>query len=243
MLKELSKGEKSPSATLAPSRSSSREDLPTYSVDLPSYGVFYPKGIKSVSVSAFTVGQVRALKAIDETSYEAARQKVLVETIGKSIHNFDVMDLTHGDFVFLMYWLRLNSYRKSPFQLKYTSPIDGVKRETVVSSTNLKVIELDRARPINPKYGYITVREQIQLLEESEPGLKYVMKHAAFLNLPTMNLMAKCEHLESMHVDTIPEIEQHITSTLHGVSEHVVVREGDVEVNVPLKMDIANFFP
>lgn len=243
MLKEHSRprGLRERVSDLVNPRSDSRTDQPTTSVNLPSQGVFYPDRRKSVKVSAFTIDQVVMLKSIDATSHESVREKILADVIGRSLADFDVLDLTVGDYVFLLYWIRLNSYKRSPFMLSWKGE-DGIERSAMLQDTTLDVVEVDTARAVPRDFTYMTVRDKIKSLEIEDKALAWKARYASYLNLDG-NLEARMEALGEMGPDKIVEINQNLEKFLHGVNELAVVQEGDKEIKIPMKLEISDFFP
>jgi hypothetical protein len=78
--------------------------------------------------------RIRSLRLEDvETLIAAANQDsefLVADTVGRCI-NMPVGDLTIGDYYFILYWLRLNSYTKNPTLINWSCPT-CMERERVL---------------------------------------------------------------------------------------------------------------
>lgn len=84
-------------------------------IEVLSGGIFYNHA--PIAVRAMRGAQVRKIsKSAQEKSLT-----LLIDAIGETLHNFDVRNLTHGDFKFLMYYHRLVSFVKVPWTFRWTS--------------------------------------------------------------------------------------------------------------------------
>jgi hypothetical protein len=103
-------------------------------IDLPSK--FTPYDWKSLHIRPFGFGELMKISAVPQTNNITP----LVEAIGNCI-NRPVRELTTRDFQYLMLWLRMNSYTKSPYVVDWMS-MYGNKQKSFVQKTSYKVIEL-----------------------------------------------------------------------------------------------------
>lgn len=117
-MKAAETAEKAPSVVTTHkwSTPTSVEDMLELDSDLPSNSFFY----------SFTEKlRIRQLQLADvEKLIVAATQDsefLVADTVGKCI-SWPVKDLTLGDYYFLLYWLRLNSYPKSPLVITWHCP-------------------------------------------------------------------------------------------------------------------------
>jgi hypothetical protein len=94
-------------------------------VYLPS--LFLPYDFKRIHVRQLTRGEIKAIiRARASGSY-----RHLLQAIGQTL-DVDPLQLTLGDFWYLMYWHRINSYKKSPFVVSWEC-----KEEAHVKRTEL----------------------------------------------------------------------------------------------------------
>lgn len=144
--------------------------------------------------------QVRQFNIQDLLSIYEARVKgkfrLLVDVISSTLLNQSAYDLTFEDFWYLLYWHRLNSYRKSKLQLEWTcsdpqhldwiengrdgQPVEASTLENmdIVSKSNLEVVDADtdtidrERRGIQTEYGLATtpimISQYVDFLEEQE---------------------------------------------------------------------------
>ena len=72
------------------------------------------------------------------------RDDIIVDTVDGTV-SIDVWDLTAKDFRYLMYWQRLNSYTRNPYDLNWTS-FYGNRNKITISKSTLKIKELQATR-------------------------------------------------------------------------------------------------
>ncbi len=101
-----------PPVTPPPSLSTVDVRYTDISHELPSKFIFY--NFDSLSIRTLTLGELKKIYR----SHTTRSLRDLVEAIGLTI-DVPAMDLTVGDFWYLMYWQRLNSYKKSPLNVNY----------------------------------------------------------------------------------------------------------------------------
>lgn len=118
--------------------------------DLPSKFVFYE--FDSLSIRPLTVIELKKIfKA------HATRNFIfLIEAIGATIDR-PIMGLTMGDFWYLLYWQRINSYKRSPFVIDFECSNDAhndkvaaaeleastLKNSVIIDNSTLQIIDFD----------------------------------------------------------------------------------------------------
>lgn len=225
-------------------------DLPSYTVDLPSWGVFYPGRQSSVRVTPLLVSQARQIKAANNTRDEGSREREIANIVGRSILNFNVFDLTVGDYEFLARWLKLNSYKKSPYRIEWEYPtVDAAgaayskKVVSVIKNSDVRVVECEKH--LVPELGYETVRDRVETLALEDESDREVAGYAAVL--PGKDIVEKIAKLDRMEVEYLAEIRRHQAKCRHGIDEHVTLRDMEVDdspsFSYELKFDIKDFFP
>ena len=92
------------------------EDMSELDSDLPSGGFFYTFEQK-LRIRQLQIAEVEKLivAATQESEYMVA------DVVGRCI-SWPVHELTLGDYFFILYWLRLNSYPKSPLIITWPCP-------------------------------------------------------------------------------------------------------------------------
>lgn len=105
------------------------------STNLPSRLI--PYKVKELEVDLFKPRQLALLsKSVMLDSMEPA-----IEAMGQVIKEFDVMQLTVGDFFFLMAWQRLNCFKRKPIHAEWTCP--GVIFEAAGSFEQYSPADID----------------------------------------------------------------------------------------------------
>ena len=154
-------------------------------VTLPSEFVSYDW--KDIQVRRFNIEELRSIVRARTTG----NLRHLVRAVDATLTR-PVTELTQGDFWFIMYWHRINSYKKSPFVLDWTctakehlekiaqemaSP-DSLRNLLTINKSNLETVSIDveaygkLADDIESEYG-VEVRPQnvvdfISALDEDE---------------------------------------------------------------------------
>jgi hypothetical protein len=248
-------GSRNSSPSVQQVRVQSNSKIPSYKVELPSRGVFY-EGKSSIKVKPFSVKQIKQLVAASKTKDDSERESIVAETIAESVEDFDVYDLTVDDYEFLLYWLRLNSYKKAPYYVMWSyTQGDGTEKpiRSTVNMSDIKVIECDPAkRPVNKDLQYTTVRDKIQLVKLVEESDIYVASYASVLNSRDesgriITIIDKINKLGVYPAEIIMDIKEHLDRFRHGVEEYILVE--DIEVSgfeprkLKLELQLADFFP
>lgn len=113
------------------------------SIDLPSNFSLYK--FDTLSIRPFRIPDIKKLyRARQESS-----QRMLGQAIGAAIDR-NPFKMTVGDFYFLMYWLRINSFDKAPYEIKWTcghpEHVDKVNDGTLAYETLKNVALTDRTK-------------------------------------------------------------------------------------------------
>lgn len=103
----------------------------------PSKMKFYPEGTKILG-KPLTVLQVKALSSINEVNADGVINSVLK----KSIIGIDIDDLLTVDKLFIIFWLRANTYRDSSYTIKYTCESCGKETDYQFTLDKLDVKEI-----------------------------------------------------------------------------------------------------
>jgi len=166
--------------------------------ELPSRFSFY--SFQSLGIRPFTLMELKKLFR----AHTSSNFKDIVDVIGATIDR-NVYDLTVGDFWFLMYWQRINSYKKSPMTVPWTCEANDhvlaveldrllpetLKNTVTVNKTTIRVVDFDiqavadfTAR-IREEYGVDlfpgTIRDvvaMVKLADKVEPDDDWIAKYA-----------------------------------------------------------------
>lgn len=225
------------------------EEIPTTAVDLPSSGVFYPNTEGTVHVNrSLSCDQVMQLYGIRSINNEYNKKRELFNVIGRSIHGMDFLDLTLPDFQYLMYWLRLNTYKKSPFMVEWDYTPEGETEKKTVNTRvfldNFDLTVIDRHRTF--AFSFMTVRTYLDtlLLEKEEDvfGAKYA-RHIR----EGETIEDKLEILRRKPADFMLELRDFELEAAHGVSPTVLLTDPDNPSAGPfrynLNVEVEDFFP
>lgn len=240
------------------------EGLPQYTVELPSKGKFYG-GTKAISVTPLTILQVRQLYGLRQLKSEYNRKSGFASVLSRSVHNFDLFRLTKPDFDFLLYWIRLNTFKSSPYVVTWSYTPPGWSHEksmvTQVQMANFDIIEIKDH--LVPAYDTERVEDWLArlLLEEKAnsedeysederadfSSRAWIAPYAACLKMRG-NLEDKIAKFDSMDAgDLIGKIMEHQRETHHEIVPYILLSDPeypDVEpFRKELLMELDDFFP
>lgn len=155
-------------------------------VELPSQGLAYSDGITSVQIKRFGVPQIGLL----HRSRVEGDFRHVIDALGSTLWQRDVRKLTFMDSWFLMYWQRINSYKRVPFTIDWTCnddkhlhlidtkqvPADSTERRTALEQSDLTIVNLqprvnDIADRIEEQYGLRVVPFTVE----------HYLQHAQFM--------------------------------------------------------------
>lgn len=223
-----------------------KETIPTVTLDLPSQGVFYD-GVRSIQVArTLSVNQVRSLHGIRALQSEYNRKRELINIIGRSIRGIDYLDLTWSDFRYVLYWLRLNTYKPNPYQIQWEYRVGDETRKVLsrVSINDYRIVELDRHRT----YPYLaeTVRMRLEVLELEDEEDRWYAQYA--VHYPRGTTLREKMDLLDAHEDTVlAEIRQFQHDSRHGLYPTLKLTDPDHpeagEFEYELTLEVDDFFP
>lgn len=233
--------------------------VPTSShiIELPSRGKFYAGNKSFITISPFITKHIYQLIGASKLKSEYEVERQVASTVNDVIADFDAFNLTTGDYEFVLYWLRLNSYVKSPYTITWEYSVEGQAEKKRVTSqirrTDIVLNEVNPNKvPMDQMFGYATVNDKIELLKLKEEGdeARYYMARRAvhlLLNGGANRLDRKIETMFTLPPDVITDLDKHAIEFDHGVQEWVeVVDPEDKEgrkYRYELDLSVTDFFP
>ncbi len=210
-------------------------------------------------IRPFSIHEIKLIsKAIQQKDYSN-----LIRAVDMCIDQ-DVNCLTTGDFYYLLFWLRVNSYPKSPIVVPWTctqqvdengsisldygvSKTCGMENTQNIQSTSITVIELDeeKAKNLDPDLDYprvATLNEMATLAKV--PELANLVYSARWIK-KGRTIKEKIAYLETLPDLTLFDTAMDTNETLpHGVSEYVNLTCAKCKANYrhELKLDPFTFF-
>lgn len=91
---------------------------------LPSKGKLYPAGT-TISGRPFTVREVKRLATMNETNYHA----IIKEVLTSCVRGIDISKLLVSDKIYIIFWLRANTYKDAHFTTPYVCEHCGRENE------------------------------------------------------------------------------------------------------------------
>jgi len=150
----------------------------------------------------------------------------------------DIRDLTPADLTFAMYWIRDNSYPKSPLKFKHTSRYGNIVDITVRKS-DLEIKELEMTATEYKKwqekgFTFPRVRDMELLFGDSvSEDVRYLLEYAQYVHLSKEEsedyedyAQKKIDKIENeLGLEAIDEIEAFSELITHGVIETVKFKD------------------
>lgn len=137
----------------------------TFTVELPSNGKLY-NGKRTVELSFFTVSDVKRLFNIARGTKTDSIHKLISE----KVHDFNAFELTVSDFWYLLYYIRINSFKSNPIKITWTCEKSDPSTDKLCGASNsteltkdqliIKEIDPDLVEPISitlPDFGEVNV--------------------------------------------------------------------------------------
>lgn len=165
----------------------------------------------------------------------------------------DIRDLTPEDLTFIMYWIRDNSYPRSPLKFRYETRY-GNEIEFSVKKSSLEIIELEMTKEEYKEYQkqglcFPTVRDAELLFGDAvDPDVRYLLEYAQYIKLTPEELRAteedeeledyeaysqkKIDKIENdLGLDILFVIDNFSTKIKHGVVERAIIRDPKFKPN------------
>ena len=195
-------------------------------VGLPS--MFIPYSFKELIVRPLNVGELAMIASANEQDDFTGLLDALANCL-----NEDIRDLTGPDFRALLYWLRLNSYPRSPYTVKWTSRY-GNKNEMRIRDTTLEIKKLEtltseqyqtfRSKGIR----FPTVRDaERQKHYQADPRMRFLYDRAQYLHVDEPDpetgwIGARISLLEKSPIEVLEDIREFVALTgNYGVTESI----------------------
>ena len=195
------------------------------SIQLPSNFIFYD--FKDIKVRKFEIRDLAKMSKVVKTE----SHKLFKEVIQSCI-NQDINALTTGDFKYLCYWLRLNSYPNTPMSINWKSKY-GNDNISIIQKTDIITLSPDiteqqlaewRSKGFEvPTMGFSDVFSRDDLPEDEDmiySNAQYFKGKTWEEKIATMENYLNENGLEA--INNVSEFDKLID---HGVQEEVTVKD------------------
>lgn len=191
--------------------------------ELPSHFVFYD--FKSLHIRKFKPSDASLIyRGMTEGKFS-----LIIDAIDNTI-NVDARKLTVGDFFYLMYWQRINSYPRKPLTIEWTSRYGNENKFTVNNtSITIKSLEIstDKLKTYFDMGLTVPLVRDMEFLqvEELTPDEKWLYERAQYVKGDS--LREKITNLDALSEDmsSLSDIADFRELIEHGVIERVMVRD------------------
>lgn len=201
------------------------------SIDLPSNFIFYD--FDTLNVRKFELRDLSKMQKVVKTASNKLFKEVIQGCIDK-----DVNLLTPGDFKYICYWLRLNSYPKSPMPIEWRSKY-GNKNITSIYKDDIQVLAPDITREQLAEWrdkGFeVPVLKFADIFDEmsEDDEEDFLRSNAQYFKGNTWEeKIATCEaYIEKNGLESLKEVNVFDELIYHGVEEEITVTDAKFEPN------------
>jgi hypothetical protein len=218
------------------------DTIPDGFVRLELVSHFVPYTFKTLAIRTLRGVDIAALsQAASSQSYTD-----FIDVIGRCI-NRNIRQLTPSDMRHVMYWLRLNSYTKSPYNIPWTSRY-GNENQLTVTYTDLEWVELkmteEQYAPFKAKGIRFPVIADAEVLSGTDLTVqeKFMLERAQYLSMEHIvmregetPLAARLRVLEEAPLELLEDIRDFAMLIDHGVRESVTMADPMFEVNAAIE--------
>ena len=192
---------------------------------LPSQSIFY--NVSDIDIAPFSMPLVAQV-----TDGMLTKNITLIyDAVDAVLNGIDVRDMWEGDFQYVIIWLRLNSFPRTPMPINWTS-IYGNKNKVTVNSTILRSRPLELTREGYEKYVEMgltvpTIRdaEELSTLTISDSD-KWIYDKAQYV--AGNSFKEKIQNLLNMDPDMLVHLKDfrnlisknHVAETIVATDEH-----------------------
>lgn len=195
------------------------------SISLPSGFIFYD--FKDLKARKFEVRDLAKMSKVMKTESHKLFKEVIQNCIDR-----DVDSLTPGDFKYLCYWLRLNSYPNSPMSINWKSKYGNDNVSVINKSSIIKLapdIKEDEYRKwenegfVVPTMKFSAIFSQDDLSEDDD----FLYSNAQYFkgNIWDEKLKTMEDFLEKNGLEALNKITEFDKLVDHGVQEEVTVTD------------------
>ncbi|QIG70228.1 hypothetical protein EVB87_128 [Rhizobium phage RHph_N28_1] len=215
--------------------------------EVPSLGVPYGISTNSIWVRPLDVpmlAQVHAAQMEGQRGNNFKALTMFIDALSPTIREMDIRDLTVPDWHSHLYWLRLNSYPRSPFTVPWISRY-GNENISRVTSSHFEFEELAMTREEFLKWRkkgitFPTLRDMEMLTNpEMNDATRWTITYAQYVYIEgpvTPDLMKrKIDALNKGGPDLIADINEFGALMSHGVVEQISVRDEKFEINAAIE--------
>lgn len=195
------------------------------SIQLPSNFIFYD--FKDLKVRKFEIRDLAKMSKVVKTESHKLFKEVIQSCIDQNVNA-----LTNGDFKYLCYWLRLNSYPNSPMSINWRSKYgnDNIslvqKTDIITLSPDITEKQLEQWRSEGfevPTMGFSDVFTRNDLPEDEDmiySNAQYFKGNTWEEKIQTME-----NYLEKNGLEAINKVAEFDKLIDHGVQEEVTVKD------------------
>lgn len=210
--------------------------------NLPSNYMIYP--FKELQIRSFDISELELIaKSVIEKD-----DSFIFQAVDNCIDQ-SVYDLTEGDFEFILYWLRLHSYTRSPLMITWLCSKCSKKNLTRIMKTNIIINSIDENFEMPDNLTMPIMRDYAKKSEmiKEVPTNKAIISAASWVVGDSME--EKLANMRKAGNIELYEEARHLASTLgaHGVSEEVMCKcdnpECGASSRVTFSVNLRTFFP
>jgi len=207
--------------------------------NLPSRYKLYPEGTK-IYGRPLKVLEIKKLSSINDTNADY----VINEVLRKTIKGINIDDLYIADKLFIVFWLRANTYRESGYVVNFTCSKCETESQYHFEINNLEVQYLAEDFETNKelrlkngdvvKINFLTIRDSLmierfkemntKLFGEIDSELINIAEMVKEINGKNVNLLEKYKFILEMDPGDFSYISQYIENNGMGIKPYMNVK-------------------
>jgi len=218
--------------------------------DLPSKYMLYPKDTK-ISGKRLSVPEVKKLAQMNEDNYASVIRFVL----SNAIKGIDVDDILIADKLYLIFWLRANTYREPGYDVEfkcnlcknrsfYEFELDLLKVNYIVSNFNdIKIIPIQSAETIEISYCNIKTFEAMKEIQKNNEKIDIEsLDLAANIKIGDLSLADRYKYLDTeLSAEQYSKLNSYLKKYWIGIDDSVTIPcrlcGGQAQVGVTFRRD------
>jgi len=165
---------------------------------------------------------------------EPARSFTMMLDALQNCISIDIRSLSVPDLYFFQYWLRLNSYPRSPLTIQWTSKYGNANISRISGMSNFEMQEISMTREELKRWqkegiSIPTVRDmEVLISHELSADDEWEIQYSQYMyveNIDENYLKNKIQSFHAAGLDVITRIDEFSNLIAHGVVEHVTCHD------------------
>ncbi len=229
--------------------------------NLPSRGLFYPEGTK-IFGRPLTVREIKKITGMNESNYNI----IIRDILSSAIKGVNVDDIMASDKLYLIFWLRANTYKSANFVTPYTCERCGKETEFSFDVDHFEIKDINEEAVLEFTLehsedeivlSYLTVGKEDSVFSFKESLKGSIVKFdedtialasmISSINGKSMTMRSKCDYVMGLNPEDYAQLDSYVSQLDFGIIPIIKAVCGHVEcrgVNaIPVSFQPEIFIP